>query len=113
MNPEPDSSLTPEPDPAVTPEPDPDELVVLCSLVEDGPSGVYGSTKEECSSCHKKVWLSPGTRTTVERAGPTYKLLCLPCGVKRLEEHPSPDDKLMMPSPEQLRELLKEWSELN
>ncbi len=90
---------------------DPEELVVLCNLVEQGPSGVKGSTRERCGGCGKEVWLSPATRQTVERAsresGQPYKLLCLPCGEQRLRENPSKDDKLMPPSPEQLREIVK------
>ena len=90
---------------------DPEELVVLCNLVEHGPSGVYGSTRERCSGCNKEVWLSPATRETVERAsresGQPYKFLCLLCGERRLHENPSKDDKLMPPSPEQLREIVK------
>src|SRR5437899_3197012 len=95
---------------------DPDEIVVLCSLVEDGPSGVFGSTREECACCRKKVWLSPATRRTVEKTGQEYKLLCIPCGEQRLQDNPSPDEKLMLPSEDQLRELresLKRMAELN
>jgi hypothetical protein len=95
------------------PDPDEDEIVVLCSLVEDEPSGVYGSTREECAFCHKQVWLSPATRSTVEKTGQAYRLLCIPCGEKRLRDSPSPDDKLMLPSKEQLREILKGLAELN
>ena len=90
-----------------------DELVVLCCLVKDGPSGVYGSTKEKCNSCGERVWLSPATRRTVERAGPIYKLLCIPCGEKRLRDSPDGDDKLMPPSEEQLREIQKNMTEWN
>lgn len=96
---------------------EPEELVVLCNRVEDGPSGVYGSTKEKCDDCHKQVWLSPATRATVERAAQEsnqpYKFLCIACGQKRLLENPSKDDKLMMPSPEQLREIFKGLLEQN
>ena len=91
----------------------PDDIVVLCSRVEDGPSGVYGSTKEVCCECLRQVWLSPATRATVEREGKEYKILCLVCGEKRFRENPSADDKLMMPSLEQLREIAKGLSELN
>jgi hypothetical protein len=92
---------------------DPDDIVVLCSRVEDGPSGVLGSTKEVCCQCLRPVWLSPATRATVEREAKEYKVLCLVCGEKRLRENPSPDDKLMMPSVEQLREIAKGLSERN
>jgi hypothetical protein len=91
----------------------PDDIVVLCTRVEDGPSGVAGSTKEICCQCLRQVWLSPATRATVEREGKEYKILCLVCGEARLRENPSPDDKLMMPSVEQLREIVKSLSELN
>lgn len=91
----------------------PDDVVVLCCRVEDGPSGVYGSVKETCCACHKQVWLSPATRLTVERENPNYKILCLVCGEKRLRENPSEDDKLMMPSKEQWREIFKELADLN
>lgn len=47
----------------------PDDIVVLCTRVEDGPSGVAGSTKEICCQCLRQVWLSPATRATVERKG--------------------------------------------
>lgn len=90
-----------------------EDIVVLCSRVEDGPSGVYGSTKEECAECHKQVWLSPATRSTVEKAGPEYTILCIPCGERRMRNNPANDDKLMMPSVEQWREILKGLSELN
>jgi hypothetical protein len=92
---------------------DPDDIVVLCSRVEDGPSGVAGSTKEVCCQCLRQVWLSPATRATVERDGKEYKILCLVCGEQRFRENPSPDDKLMMPSLEQLREIAKGLSERN
>jgi hypothetical protein len=92
---------------------DPDEIVVLCSLVEDGPSGVYGSTREVCASCNKAVWLSPATRSTVEKTGQEFRLLCIPCGEQRMRDNPSEDDKLMLPSPEQWREILKGIAELN
>ena len=96
---------------------DPEELVVLCNRVEDGPSGVYGSTRERCHDCGKLVWLSPATRSTVEKAagkaGQPYKLLCLVCGEKRIRENPDQDDKLMPPSVEQLREIAKGLSERN
>jgi hypothetical protein len=49
----------------------------------------------------------------VEREGKEYKILCLACGEKRLRENPSADDKLMMPSVEQLREIVKGLTELN
>jgi hypothetical protein len=49
----------------------------------------------------------------VEKASPTYRILCLACGQKRLEEKGSPDDKLMMPSAEQWREILKGIAEQN
>jgi hypothetical protein len=77
----------------------PDDIVVLC--------------KEICCQCLRQVWLSPATRATVEREGKEYKILCLVCGEARLRENPSPDDKLMMPSVEQLREIVKSLSELN
>lgn len=96
---------------------EPEELVVLCNRVEHGPSGVYGSTKERCNDCGKQVWLSPATRTTVERAaqesGQPYKLLCMACGAKRLRENPGKDEKLMPPSPEQLGEIFKGLIEQN
>ncbi len=92
---------------------DKDDVVVLCSLVEDGPSSVYGSTKEECCECHKQVWLSPATRDTVEKESKDFKILCLPCGERRLRENPSPDDKLMLPSAQQMREILKGLTEMN
>ena len=59
--------------------------------------------------------MSPGERRSppVEREANDYKILCLICGEKRLRENPSPDDKLMMPSPEQLREIVRGLSELN
>jgi hypothetical protein len=85
----------------------PDDVVVLCSLVEDGPSSVSGSTKETCYQCQKQVWLSPATRRTVERESKDYKVLCIPCGQQRLRDNPSPDDKLMPPSPEQWGEIFK------
>ena len=97
----------------VADEKEDDELVVLCCLVKDGPSGVYGSTKEKCSSCGERIWLSPATRRTVEKAGPVYKLLCIPCGEKRLHDSPDGDDKLMPPSEEQLREIQKNMTEWN
>src|SRR5260370_20919147 len=93
---------------------DPDDIVVLCSRVEEGrPSGVSGSTKEICCECLRQVWLSPATRATVEREAKEYKILCLVGGEKRFRENPSPGDKLMMPSVEQLREILKGLSEMN
>jgi hypothetical protein len=92
---------------------DPDDLVVLCNRVEDGPSGVYGSTKEECCQCHKQVWLSPATRRTAERTDANYKILCLACGAQRMQENPDPDDQVLPPSLEQLRELFKGLSEMN
>ena len=92
---------------------DPDDIVVLCNRVEDGPSSVPGSTKEVCCQCLRQVWLSPATRATVEREEKDYKILCLYCGEKRLRENPSPDDKLMMPSVEQLREIMKRLAESN
>jgi hypothetical protein len=91
----------------------PDDVVVLCSRVEDGPSGVPGSSKEFCCQCLRQVWLSPATRKTVEESNPEYKIVCLVCGEKRLRENPSADDQLMLPSPEQLKEILKNISELN
>ena len=92
---------------------DPDDVVVLCNRVADGPSGVPGSGKERCCLCGQQVWLSPATRTTVERASPDYKVLCIHCGAKRLRENPSPDDKLMPPSAEQIREIIKGLADLN
>jgi hypothetical protein len=92
---------------------DSDDLIVLCNRVEDGPSGVYGSAKEECCECQKQIWLSPGTRLTIEKAGKPYYLVCIACGEKRMRENPSADDKLMLPSAEQWREILKGLSELN
>lgn len=96
---------------------EPEELVVLCNRVDDGPSGVYGSTRESCSACRALVWLSPATRATVERAskesGQPFKLLCLVCGEKRIRENPDHDEKLMPPSIEQLREIVKGLSEMN
>jgi hypothetical protein len=91
----------------------PDDIVVLCSRVEDGPSSVPSSSKEVCCQCLRQVWLSPATRATVEREAQDYKILCLVCGEKRLRENPSPDDQLMMPSAEQLREIVKSLTELN
>jgi hypothetical protein len=91
----------------------PDDIVVLCSRVEDGPSGVPGSSKEVCCQCLRQVWLSPATRATVERETRDYKILCLVCGEQRLRENPSPEDQLMMPSAEQLREIVKSLTELN
>jgi DNA-directed RNA polymerase subunit RPC12/RpoP len=92
---------------------EPEELVVLCCRCEDGPTLVYGSTKEKCADCGKEVWLSPGTRKTLEKAGPEYKILCIACGDRRIKENPKKDDKLMAPSLEQLKELLKHFGERN
>jgi hypothetical protein len=92
---------------------DDDDVVVLCRRAEDGPSLIYGCTREKCYQCGKKVWLSPATRSTVERESQTYKILCLQCGEKRLRDHPSSDDKLMPLSKEQVRELFKGLTDLN
>jgi hypothetical protein len=54
-----------------------------------------------------------GHAATVEREAKEYKILCLICGEKRLRENSSPDDKLMVPLPEELREIVKGLTELN
>jgi hypothetical protein len=92
---------------------DPDELVVLCNRVEEGPSSIYGSAREECVDCHKQVWLSPATRATAEQSGNPFKILCIYCGEKRMRENPDEEDELMPPSPEQIRELFKGLADMN
>ena len=59
------------------------------------------------------MWLSPATRDTVEKESKEFKILCLVCGERRLREHPSPDDKVMLPSAQQMREILKGLMEMN
>ena len=85
----------------------PDDIVVLCNRVEDGPERrrrFHQGNLLPMSSASVAVAGHAGHRGT--RGEGLQDPLSL-CGEARLRDNPSPDDKLMMPSVEQIREIVK------
>jgi hypothetical protein len=57
-----------------------DDVLVICSLVKEGPASLPYAVKGKCFNCEDEIWLAQSSISLLESVGDAGKPCCLPCG---------------------------------
>ena len=83
-----------------------DEMVMVCTRVEDLSIPVEGSKTFTCADCGKDVWVSPATYL---EHGHDAIAVCILCSIPRIRA--DPDAKVMPVSEDQIEELRRHYGD--
>lgn len=60
--------------------------ITVCNQVKSRMPTIKHSTKSKCTRCNKDVWVSPGTRISIEKQLYPEIIVCVHCALKELNE---------------------------
>lgn len=83
-----------------------DEMVMVCTRVEDLSIPVEGSKTFTCADCGKDVWVSPATYL---EHGHDAIAVCVLCAIPRIRA--DPDAKVVPVSEKQVEELRRHYGD--
>jgi hypothetical protein len=76
-----------------------EETVLICTPASVGAEIISGSIRDHCHECSQAIWVAP-TGQQLKRNG--ARTLCVPCGLREMEEQ---ETMVVSVLPEQIEEV--------